>query len=210
MRSGRALLLAVGVLCSTLLLAGCGSSGSAVGDVSRPDNHGYHGTYVDPPYTVPAVTLTDNRSHPFTLATDERPVDVVFFGYTNCPDVCQVVMGTITSAWLRLSKADRARVRVVFVTTDPSRDDERELTSYLARFDPSFTGVTGDIDRIDRLAKPLGVFIKKGQKLPSGGYEVSHSTTVYGVGHGEASVVWTGGTSAAAMADDLQRMLGKA
>lgn len=207
---GEALIAAVGALCSTLLVAGCGSSGAAVGEVSRPDNHGYHGTYVDPPYTVPAVALSDNRSHRFTLAEDERPVDVVFFGYTNCPDVCQVVMGTITSAWLRLPKADRDRVRVVFVTTDPGRDDERELTSYLARFDPSFTGVTGDIDSIDRLAQPLGVFIKKGQRLPSGGYEVSHSATVYGVHQGKASVVWTGGTSAAAMAADLERMLGKA
>lgn len=196
--------------CLALVLAGCGSTGSPVSDISRPDNHGYHGSYVDPPYTVPAITLPDNRSKPFTLAKDDRAVDVVFFGYTNCPDVCQVIMGTITSAYLRLPQADRDRVRVVFVTTDPGRDDERQLTSYLARFDPHFIGLTGDIDSIGRLAQPLGVFIKKGHKLPSGGYDVSHTTTVYGVSHGKASVVWTGGTSAAAMAADLERMLGKA
>lgn len=193
-----------------LAVAACGSQGSPVSDIVRPGNHGYQGTYVDPAYSVPAITLPDNRSNPFTLARDDHDVDVVFFGYTNCPDVCQIVMGTITSAWLRLPKADRDRVRVVFVTTDPARDDEQQLTSYLARFNPAFTGVTGDIDSIDRLAQPLGVFIKKGQRLPSGGYEVSHSATVYGVHQGKASVVWTGGTSAAAMAADLERMLGKA
>ena len=207
MRPARTLLVTAVVALLSLALAGCGSQGSPVSDIVRPGNHGYQGTYVDPPYTVPAVTLRDNRSKPFTLARDDHDVDVVFFGYTNCPDVCQIVMGTITSAWLRLPKADRDRVRVVFVTTDPTRDDEQRLTSYLARFNPSFTGLTGDIDTIDRLGKPLGIFIKKGQKLPSGGYEVEHTTTVLGVSHGKASVLWTGGTSAAAMASDLQRML---
>ncbi|MGN6251287.1 MAG: SCO family protein [Marmoricola sp.] len=207
MRRASPVLLVVALL---LALTGCGSSTSPVSDLTRPDNHGYHGTYVDPPYTVPAITLPDNRSNPFTLARDDHDVDVVFFGYTNCPDVCQVVMGTITSAYLRLPQADRDRVRVVFVTTDPNRDDERQLTSYLARFDPSFTGLTGDIDAIGRLGTPLGVYIKKGQRLPSGGYEVEHGTAVYGITHGTAPVVWNDGISASAMADDIERLLGKA
>ena len=93
---------------------------------------------------------------------------MVFFGYTNCPDVCQVVMGNIASAYQRLDESQRTRVRVVFVTTDPARDDARELTSYLARFNPDFTGVTGSLKDIDTLGKPMGIFIKKGAKLPSG------------------------------------------
>ena len=92
-------------------------------------------------------------------------------------------MSTIASALARLSDAEKAKLQVVFVTTDPARDTEKVLRTYLDRFNPEFVGVTGSIDRIDALGKPMGVFIKKGQKLPSGGYEVDHTANVIAV-HG--------------------------
>jgi protein SCO1/2 len=199
-------------LAALALLAGCGASGGdgsggVVSDVTRPDNHGFQGAYVDPPYTVPSVALTDDTGKPFTLATDDRDVDVVFFGYVNCPDVCQVVMGALTSAYLRLPEEDRERVRVVFVTTDPARDTPAALRAYLKRFNPDFLGLTGSLDDIDRLGRPLGVFIRDGQKLPSGGYEVDHSASVYGLTRGKAPLVWTNGTSPTSVAKDVARLL---
>jgi protein SCO1/2 len=203
---------ALAALAMLTLLAGCGGggndSGAVVSDVSRPDNHGYHGAYVSPPYTVPPVALTDDTGAPFTLAKDDRDLDLVFFGYVNCPDVCQVVMGALTSAYLRLPEADRSRIRVVFVTTDPARDTPAALHTYLARFNTDFVGLTGSLDAIDRLGRPLGVFIRKGQKLPSGGYEVDHSTAVYAVTRGKAPLVWTNGTSPTDVAGDVTRLLG--
>ena len=194
------------VLVPLLLLAGCGEPGPVQGVVGQ-DQDGFHGTRIAPPYDVPAVQLADTAGEPLTLATDERDVDVVFFGYTNCPDVCQVVMGTITSAYLRIPAADRDRVRVVFVTTDPARDDGPRLATYLNRFDPHFTGLTGSLDDIDRLGRPMGIFIKKGRKLPSGGYEVDHTASVLGIAHGKAEVLWNTGASATDMAADIQRLL---
>jgi protein SCO1/2 len=199
-----ALVFALGV---PLLAAGCGTDTTTGAEVVRQGNHGFRGTYVAPPYDVPAVELTDTDGRPFTLARDDHAVDVVFFGYANCPDVCQVVMGQITSAYLRLEAADRARVRVVFVTTDPARDTPHELAAYLARFQPAFTGLTGPIDRIDALGKPLGVFVKKGERLPSGGYDVAHTTSVFAVTHGRAPLVWPADTSATDLAADLTRLL---
>jgi protein SCO1/2 len=206
-RTGRWIALAG---CLALLLTGCGGQGPAATGITKPDNHGYHGTYVSPPYDVPAVQLTDNSGAPFTLATDTRPVQVVFFGYTNCPDVCKVVMGAITSAYLRLPAADRDKVRVLFVSTDPARDTEGALTTYLARFHPDFVGLTGPIDQIDQLGKPMGIFIKKGEKLPSGGYEVSHTTSVLGLSHGKVPLVWSGSTSPTDLAADFARLLASA
>jgi protein SCO1/2 len=202
----------VAVLATVLALAlvsGCGSSagsGPIISDVSAND-HGFRGAYLPEPYTVPDVTLTDDEGKPFTLATDDRDVDVVFFGYVNCPDVCQVVMGALTSAYLRLPASQRDRVRVVFVTTDPARDTPKALHEYLARFDPHFVGLTGSIDQIDRLGRPLHVFIKKGQKLPSGGYEVDHSAAVYAVTRGRVPLVWTNGTAPTDVAKDVARLL---
>jgi protein SCO1/2 len=132
---------------------------------------------------------------------------VVFFGYTNCPDICQTVMSTIASAVSRLDADQRDRVQVVFVTTDPARDTGPALRSYLARFDPDFVGVTGDLKQIIALGDPLKVYVDKGQKLPSGGYEVDHSTYVFGITGDQAQTVWTQGTSPAEMAADIIRLL---
>jgi protein SCO1/2 len=116
-------------------------------------------------------------------------------------------MSTIASAVSRLDDGVRQDVQVVFVTTDPARDTGTVLRTYLDRLDPDFVGVTGDLDRIIELAKPLKVFIAKGQKLPSGGYEVDHTTHVFGVVGDQARIAWPQGTSPAAMAADIIRLL---
>jgi protein SCO1/2 len=193
---------------AALALTGCGGAADdpPVSVVSS-DNGGYHGTHLDDPYVVPDVALTDDDGAPYSLAKDPAPLKVVFFGYTNCPDICQAVMSTIASAVTRLDADQRKQVRVVFVTTDPARDTGPALRSYLARFDPDFTGVTGDLQQIIALGDPLKVYVDKGQKLPSGGYEVDHSTYVFGVTGDRAQTVWTQGTSPAAMAADIIKLL---
>ena len=190
-----------------LALTACGGGSGAPAQVDLGDDDGYAGALLELPYTIPPITLTDTRDEPFTLAKDTADLDVVFFGYTNCPDVCQVVMGNIASAFVRLSDEDQKRVRVVFVTTDPARDTAAELTSYLDRFNPAFTGVTGSLQDINALGKSMGIFIEKGKKLPSGGYEVDHTTSVTAVQQGKAPVVWTNGVSPKGMADDIEKLL---
>ncbi len=132
---------------------------------------------------------------------------MVFFGYTKCPDICQIVMSTIASAYARLDAADKKRVKVVFVTTDPARDTTKVLRSYLDRYDPSFEGLTGPLDKIEALGKPMGIEIAKGQKLPSGGYDVDHTTNVISVDRDRGDLLWTASTSPSDMASDLQKIL---
>ncbi len=114
-------------------------------------------------------------------------------------------MSTIVSAVARLSPEEQRQVQVAFITTDPARDTPSKLRTYLDRFDPDYVGLTGPIERIDQLAQPMDVFIKKGEKLPSGGYAVDHSTVVVAVDHGAGDLVWTGATSPADMAEDLEQ-----
>jgi protein SCO1/2 len=204
----RKVLLAVLLTCA---LVGCGSGGgddggAPVSGITTSDHDGYNGIHLDQPYAVPHLALTDTEGQPFDLATQDKRT-LVFFGYTQCPDICQVVMSTIASSLARLSDSEKAEVQVVFVTTDPARDTESVLRKYLDRFNPKFVGVTGSIDRIDALGKPMGVFIKKGQKLPSGGYEVDHTANVIAVLGGKGDVVWTAGTSQSDMAADLKKLL---
>ena len=191
-----------------LLLPGCGSQepGPAVTGITTSDDDGYQGVLLDQPYAVPHVRLTDTDGKPFDLAAQQRRT-LVFFGYTNCPDICSTVMSTIAAAMAKLSPEDRKRLQVVFVTTDPERDTRQALRSYLDRFDPGFIGVTGSIDQVDALGKPLAIYVKKGQKLPSGGYEVDHSTVVVSVDKARGDLLWTGATSPAEISGDLTKIL---
>ena len=174
---------------------------------SNPD--GMHGAVLTDRYVAPDVTLTATDGSDFSFTEDTtKPVTLVFFGYTHCPDICQVVMADIASALTRLDEADRDSVEVLFVTSDPARDDPATLREYLDRFDPRFEGLTGDLATIVEAATALGGPIEKGAKMPSGGYEVTHGTQIVAIDESDSSpLVWTEGTSAALLAEDLDTLL---
>lgn len=201
---------------AALVASGCGStsasdSGPLVSGVTTSDHDGYEGIVMPTAFQVPDTTLTTDDGTDFSMRRDtEGKLTLTFFGYTHCPDVCQIVMGTIASAYARLDDAQKRAVQVLFVTTDPARDTPKELKAYLARLDPSFIGLTGSLTAIDKTGTPLHVFIKKGRQLPSGGYEVDHTTTVFGIdGHGTAPIVWDGTTSPAQLSGDIDKLLAK-
>ncbi|MET0789662.1 MAG: SCO family protein [Cellulomonas sp.] len=211
MRSGvrTAAVLAAGILA----LTGCGSprqpAEGPVTNVTMHDDDGMHGIVLPRPYEVADLSLTATDGTAYRLAADtDKPLTLVFFGYTQCPDICQVVMADIASALTRLGDGERDQVGMLFVTTDPARDDAATLRAYLDRFDPSFEGLTGPLPRIVEAGDSLGVAIEKGEKLPSGGYEVSHGTNVVGLlPDGTGPLVWTQGTSPEQIAEDIHVVL---
>lgn len=187
------------LLIALVALAGCAKSSAS----------SFTGAVLHEPYHVPATMLTDTSGKPFSLAnsTDKR-LTLLFFGYTHCPDECPTTMATLASAMLQLDSADRANVQVVFVTTDPARDTGPVLRHWLNRFDPDFTGVTGPLPTIKKVADRVGVPIEKGRRLPSGGYDVTHGTQVLAVdGKNVVPVVWTLGTTAPEFAHDIHQLL---
>jgi protein SCO1 len=189
------------LVAAALALTGCGSADAGSGEL--------HGTVLDPPFQVASQPLKDTEDRPFSLTEDtDKRLTLVFFGYSHCPDICQTVMSSLASAMTRLDAKDRKQVDVVFVTTDPARDTEPALRRYLDRFDPSFIGLTGDLDTIVALGKPLGVGITAGEKLPSGGYDVTHGTTITGIDSDDvAPVYWSESTSSAQFASDIHTLL---
>lgn len=192
-------------LASLALLAGCSSQASS-GELNGATHD---------PYPVPDVALTDTEGNDYSLTADtDKRLTLLFFGYTKCPDVCQLVMSTLSSALTRLDEADREQVDVVFVTTDPARDTPEVLRRYLDRFDPSgtFVGLTGDLKTISAVGKPLAVYVSDGERLPSGGYDLNtHSTQVSGIDSADESpILWTQETSSAELAEDIELLLGDA
>ena len=171
----------------------------------------FTGVVLDQPYRIDSTALIDTEGQAYSLTKDtDARLTLVFFGYTHCPDLCATVMSSLASALTRLDDADRKQVQVVFVTTDPGRDDEQTLRRYLDHYDPDFLGLTGPLADIVTVGDSVHVPVEKGAKLPSGGYEVVHGTSVIAIDNrDEVPVVWTDGTSAAQYAADIHSLLGR-
>lgn len=206
--SRRARLL-VPLLAAVLLLAGCGGAASSAPGV---DEDGRHGTVLDDPYRMPDVTLRDTAGRPFDLATDvDARFTLLFFGYTNCPDICKTVMANLGAALTRLPDDVRDQVQLLFVTTDPARDDEAVLRRYMDGYTPDgygpFEGLTGPLDDVIAAATGLHIAVEKGEKLPSGGYDVTHGTAILGVQDEQVPIVWSQETTPAQLAADIPSYL---
>src|SRR5215469_6638121 len=110
----------------------------------------YRGGMVSPPLPKPEFTLTDTSGHAFDFdAKTKGFTTLLFFGYTNCPDMCPMQMHMIAQALKKVPPETADRFKVVFVTTDPQRDSPQVLRAYLDHFDKSFIGLTGSQAAID-------------------------------------------------------------
>jgi protein SCO1/2 len=123
------------------------------------------------------VRLTDHNGTPRTLADFKGKVVAVFFGYTHCPDVCPVTLGELSVVARELGK-DADRLQVLFITVDPERDTQADLSQYVPAFNPAFLGLYGDAEATARTAKEFKVFFQK-QAVSGGGYSVDHSAGTY-------------------------------
>lgn len=207
--------LAAVALAGLISAAGCAAptedhsmhGGAAVYTTANP--HGFRGAYLDDPYHKPNVTLTDTAGQPFALATDmNKPVTLVVFVYSSCPDICPTVLADLAAALRRADPAVRARTDVLVITTDPARDTPSVLRDYLDRFDPSFVGLTGSLVDIKKAANALGVALEV-NRLPSGGYEIGHGAQVIGFGpDGTAHLVWMPGTPVGDLRHDIEGLAG--
>lgn len=175
------------------LLAACTpDADQPAAEIDAPGS-GWHGTHVEGGGNpIPNVTLTDQDGNPYNLADDPTTkAVVVFFGYTNCPDVCPGIMADMATAKRRLPADVVDEVTLIVVTTDPARDTPEALKDYLRRVDESFIGLSGDLEEIKAAALSVGINIAEGKQLPSGGYEVDHGTYILGFGEDRTmQVVW--------------------
>jgi len=192
---------------ATLALTACGGPAADVRPVTTASTSGYGGVELTQPYTMPDATLTDSEGQDFNLRTGtDKPVVVVFFGYTSCPDICKTTLSDLASALNRVSPEARGKIQVVLVTVDPKRDNSAVLKKYLARFDPTFLGLTAPLDEVKKVASAMGVVIEGTTATPDGGYEVNHSTQVIGFdARRNGRLVWTQGTAIGSYKDDLEK-----
>ena len=151
--------------------------------------------------------LTDHNGQQRTLADFKGKAVVLFFGYTQCPDVCPTTLSTMRDAMALLGE-DGKRVQVLFATVDPARDTQALLAQYVPSFHPSFLGLRGSDEVITATAKDFKVFyLKQPGKTPDS-YSVDHSTGSYAFDpQGKLRLLLRHGETPANVAADLKLML---
>jgi len=132
----------------------------------------------------------------------------LFFGYTQCPDVCPTALSLMLNVRKELvSKSVAQLPAVIFVSVDPLRDTRELLDQYMTAFDPSFVGLRGNDDELIPLLRSLGVFYQRHDDKDKKNYTVDHSTGIYLIDpKGRLAAVFTSPHEVKQMADDFARI----
>jgi protein SCO1/2 len=205
-----AALLAAASGCSA---AGPARSAAAGGAPLVVDSAGqsspFDGILLGRPFAKPDFTLTDNAGHSYNFAQETSGrVTLLYFGYTHCPDVCPTTMAGLAAALRALPAAERSKISVVFVSTDPTRDTPAVLNAWLGQFNPAFIGLTGAFGTIQKAASSLGITIEPPVKESDGNYTITHGAEVLAFdSRNKAWLVWTAGTTVAQYDHDLPLIL---
>jgi protein SCO1/2 len=152
--------------------------------------------------------LTDHAGKTRTLADFRGKLVVVFFGFTQCPDVCPTTLADMAEVRRQLG-ADGDKLQVLFITLDPERDTPAVLAQYVPQFDPSFIGLTGTPDLIARTAKDFKIFYQKVPGKTDTSYTVDHTAGSYVFDReGRARLFVRQGNGGELLVADLKRLLG--
>jgi protein SCO1/2 len=172
MRSNLTRLNRAAILLVSLLLAGAAAKIS----VSAGAGPALKAGMFDPPRLAPEFSLPGSDGAEVTLARYRGKVVLMAFGYTSCAAVCPITLATLAEARSILGEAADA-VQVIYVTVDPERDDADRMKDYLAEFDPSFVGATGNPDVLAAVRRNYGV---TATKIGTGDdYVMDHSSSIY-------------------------------
>jgi len=153
------------------------------------------------------LNLSDQMGQPRTLGDFKGKVVVVFFGYTQCPDVCPTTLAELAQVKKALG-ADGERVQGVFVTIDPERDTAELLKAYVANFDPGFVALRGTPDQTAAVAKEFKVFFAKVPGKTPESYTMDHTAASFLFdAQGKVRVFSRYGAGAQVLADDLRILL---
>lgn len=162
-----------------ILTPGLSACSGADAPSSTPE-HIFAGAALDNPDPLPDFTLT-SAGGPVALSDFRGQYVFIYFGYMSCPDFCPTTMAKLATIHEELGE-DADKIQVIMITVDPERDAPEALATYLAAFNPTFIGLTGDKEDIDRAGKPFGVFYQYHEGDTAAGYLVDHSTRTYLVG----------------------------
>lgn len=192
----RAHILALGLL--TLTLVGCSDSADFIGSDISTGNIGQN------------WSLTDHTGESRQADSFTGKVSLVFFGFTQCPDVCPAALADISAA-LQMLGPQSKDVQVLMMTVDPDRDTPAILGEYLSAFDQglptTYLGLTGTAEEVRKTAGDFRAYYAK-VPTPDGSYTMDHSASFYLIDQqGKARVLLSNQSGASAIAKDIKTLL---
>lgn len=153
-------------------------------------------------------SLTDHTGARRTLSNYRGKLAVVFFGFTQCPDVCPTTLSDMAEVKKRLGK-EGDRVQVIFITVDPERDTPQLLAQYVPGFDPTFVGLRGSPEETAVVAKEFKVFYQKVPGRTETSYTIDHTAGSYVFDRdGKIRLFVRHGTDVDSLVADLKRLIG--
>ena len=199
--SRRRSLLARG-LTALALAFGLGAGLSGCGDPVET----FKGSEISGTHLGQGWQLTSADGKPYTLASFAGKAVLVFFGYTQCPDVCPTTLAELSEVMKLLGdKADR--LQVVMITVDPERDTPDVLKAYVTSFDPRFLGLSGTPEQIKQAASSFKAYYAK-SGAANGTYTMDHTASFYLIDpKGESRVLLNNNAGAEAIAHDVRLVL---
>ena len=165
-------------------------------------------TVLPEPRSLPPLELVDQDGRALPAGFFASHWTLVFFGFTQCPDICPTTLATLAQVRAQLADLPEvARPRVLLVSVDPERDPPERLAAYVRFFDPSFLGATGSAEATAAAAAAFGVPYAR-VEMPEGGYTMDHGSGLFLVGPGGGLVAYLSAPhEAAIIARDFRRVL---
>ena len=166
----------------------------------------YHGLRVEPPKSLHQGLFVDQHSRTTAFPLNRGNWQLVFFGYTHCPDVCPMTLHK-TGMLLKELGTESGRITPVFISIDSSRDNPEALQDFLKQFDVPAVGLSGDPEALQAIANEFGVLVRRFQGKTALAYTLEHSSFLYLIDpQGRVRLLYPGTADIAGMAADLRRL----
>ncbi len=199
MRNSRRWLVALGLAAAIVLVGAAWRAGKG--------SYQFRGITTDLPPAA-EFDLAGQGDGRVRLSDYRGKLVLLYFGYTYCPGICPTTLADVDQALKMLEPRKAARVQFLMVSVDPERDTAQRLREYMAHFNPTFIGLTGTLREVAAAASRYGIYYKKGETAPAGGYVVDHTSMVIVVDPaGRVRLLFPFGTPVEAMASDLAYLL---
>jgi len=128
-------------------------------------------------YSGSSFVLKDINNEPITEKSFQGPLTAIFFGFTNCPDICPMTLSNLDQVLEKLNNNENEKLKVYFISIDPEKDSPKIIKDYLDSFKNKIYGITGDPQKVFSLSKSWGVLSEK-IFTEDGGYLINHSSSI--------------------------------
>lgn len=167
----------------------------------------YQGLLLKPEKTIKSYTMINQEGKEITPPAASGKFQLIFFGYTNCPDICPMTLHKIKKVIRDLQNNDK--VEYFFISIDAERDKPELLKSFVSYFHPQIKGITGTIHNIKGIEKEFGILTRKYQGKSALAYQLEHSVFMYLINkQGKLMLMYPGSSSTTQIVSDLNLLLG--